>query len=214
MKRDELRQLFTRVRPMLWLGALGWIVIALAQSSLPRAGESQRPLAGQMLVATPEMQDPRFVETVIYLAKHDATGAFGLVINRPLAKGPIGELLKSFGVDSNDSRDEIVINYGGPVGERQGFILHSDDVMLKDSLRVKDGIAMTADPKLIEAAARGKGPKQLLFMLGYAGWAPGQLEGEIDANAWYVIAADKAIVFGKEAEKKWRQAVDKRQIPL
>jgi putative transcriptional regulator len=85
---------------------------------------------------------------------------------------------------------------------------------LEDSTKVKDGIAMTSDTKLIEAIAHGKGPRQYLFMLGYAGWAPGQLEGEIHAAAWFVVSSDKSLVFGQEAEKKWHQAIDKRQIPL
>ena len=171
-------------------------------------------LTGQLLVATPEMRDPRFVETVIYMVKHDAEGAMGLVINRPLAKGPMEDLLKGFGVESAGAKGEIIIHYGGPVSARAGFVLHSDDVMLENSTRVKDGIAMTADVKLIEAMSRGKAPRQFLFMLGYAGWAPGQLEGELKANSWFVVTTDQALVFGKDADKKWREAMDKRQIPL
>jgi putative transcriptional regulator len=171
-------------------------------------------LTGKLLVATPEMGDPRFAESVIYVVKHNSEGAFGLVINRPMAKGPIEDLLKGFGVESKDAKGEITIHYGGPVSQNQGFLLHSDDVLLEDSTKVKDGIAMTSDTKLIEAIAHGKGPRQYLFMLGYAGWAPGQLEGEIHAAAWFVVSSDKSLVFGQEAEKKWHQAIDKRQIPL
>jgi putative transcriptional regulator len=160
------------------------------------------------------MRDPRFVETVIYMVRHDASGGFGLVINRPLAKGPMEDLLKGFGIESKEAQGEIVIHYGGPVSPREGFILHSDDVLLDSSIKVKDGIAMTSDAKLIDALSRGKGPRQSLFMLGYAGWAPGQLEAELKANSWYVITGDKLLIFGKEAEKKWRQAMDKRQIKL
>lgn len=171
-------------------------------------------LAGKLLVATPDMSDPRFVETVIYMVRHDASGAFGLVINRPLAKGPMEDLLKGFGIESKEAQGEIVIHYGGPVSPREGFMLHSDDVLLESSTKVKDGIAMTSDTKLIEALSRGKGPGQSLFMLGYAGWAPGQLEAELKANSWYVVAGDKTLIFGKEADKKWRHAMDKRQIKL
>jgi putative transcriptional regulator len=112
------------------------------------------------------------------------------------------------------AKGEIIIHYGGPVSAGAGFVLHSDDVLLENSTKVKDGIAMTADVKLIEAMSRGEGPRQSLLMLGYAGWAPGQLEGELKANSWFVVAADKALVFGKDADKKWPQAMDKRQIPL
>ena len=160
------------------------------------------------------MGDPRFSETVIYVVKHNVEGAFGLVINRPVAKGPIRDLLQGFGVENKNVKGEVVIHYGGPVGQNQGFVLHSDEVLLEDSTKVKDGIAMTSDSKLIEAIGLGKGPRQYLIMLGYAGWAPGQLEAEIDANAWFVVTGDKALIFGDDAEKKWRRAVDKRQIPL
>ncbi len=93
-------------------------------------------------------------------------------------------------------------------------MLHSDDVLLDSSIKVKGGLAATSDAKLIEAISHGKGPKQFLFMLGYAGWAPGQLEAELKASAWYVVSGDKALIFGKDADKKWRQAMDKRQISL
>jgi len=178
------------------------------------AQESIDSTAGQLLVASAEMRDPRFVETVIYVVKHNSEGAFGLVINRPLAKGPIEDLLKGFGTNSKGAKGEIVVHYGGPVGSSQGFVLHSDDVLLDSSIKVKGGLAATSDAKLIEAISHGKGPKQFLFMLGYAGWAPGQLEAELKASAWYVVSGDKALIFGKDADKKWRQAMDKRQISL
>ena len=178
------------------------------------AAEESDYLTGQLLVATPEMRDPRFVETVIYVVKHSGEGAFGLVINRPLAKGPIEDLLKGFGMDSSGAKGEIIIHYGGPVSPRAGFVLHSDDVLLEESAKVANGIAMTSDPKLLEAMAQGKGPQQSLFVLGYAGWAPGQLEGELSAGSWFVVSGDKALIFGQDADRKWQQAMDKRKIPL
>ena len=171
-------------------------------------------LAGQLLVASPDMKDPRFVETVIYMVKHSAEGAFGLVINRPLAKGPIQDLLKGFNAETKGAKGEIVIHYGGPVTPAAGFILHTDDVLLDNSTLVKDGIAVTSDAKLIAAIGRGKGPRQALVIMGYAGWAPGQLEAELKAESWFVVPADKRLIFGKDPEKKWRQALDKRRIPL
>ncbi len=166
------------------------------------------------MVANPEMSDPRFAQTVIYMVTHDANGAMGLVINRPLAKGPLQDLLKGFGIESDEAKGEVIIHYGGPVGANAGFVLHSDDAMLDDSTPVKDGIAMTANAAIIEAMARGKGPSQSLILFGYAGWASGQLEGEIEAEAWHVVPADKKIIFGAQADKKWRQAMDRRRISL
>ena len=190
------------------------IFVTLSVPAPSMTAEHNENLAGKLLVATTEMGDPRFVETVIYVVKHDTEGTLGLVINRPVAKGPTEDLLKGFGVQNKAAKGEIVVHYGGPVAQNQGFVLHSDDVLLEDSTKVKDGIAMTSDTKLIEAIADGKGPRQYLFMLGYAGWAPGQLEAELNANAWFVVDGDKALIFGKDAEKKWQQATDKRQIPL
>ena len=196
---------------------IGLLIIFLALS-IPsvaiNAAEQSDYLTGQLLVATPEMRDPRFVETVIYMVKHSSEGAFGLVINRPLAKGPVEDLLKGFGMDSSGAKGEIIVHYGGPVSPSAGFVLHSDDVLLEESAKVANGIAMTSDPKLIEAMAQGKGPRQSLFILGYAGWAPGQLEGELVAGSWFVVSGDKALIFGQDADRKWRQAMDKRKIPL
>lgn len=189
---------------------LGWNIPLVAIN----AAEQSEDLTGQLLVATPEMRDPRFVETVIYIVKHSAEGAFGLVINRPLAKGPVEDLLKGFGMDSSGAKGEIIVHYGGPVSPSAGFVLHSDDVLLEESAKVANGIAMTSDPKLIEAMAQGKGPRQSLFILGYAGWAPGQLEGELKAGSWFVVSGDKALIFGQDADRKWQQAIDKRKIPL
>lgn len=196
------------------LGLLSILAGTFLAPSLSRTANREPYLAGQLLVATPEMQDPRFVETVIYLVKHDAGGAMGIVINRPLGKAPIEALLKGIGVESKGAKGEIVVHYGGPVSPEAGFILHSDDLLLESSIKVKDGIAMTADAKLIEAISRGTGPRQVLLALGYAGWAPGQLEGELKADSWFVVAVDKAFIFSQNADKKWRQAIDKRRIPL
>ena len=189
--------------------------VILFLSCRPLLGaEQERFLTGKLLVATKEMKDPRFVESVIYMVGHDAEGAFGLIVNRLTAKGPRDDLLKGLGVEMKDATGEIVIHFGGPVSMRQGFMLHSDDVLLENSKKVRDGIAMTSDVKLLEAIAQGKGPRQILFMLGYAGWGPGQLEAEMKAGSWFVVPGDKAIIFGKDAENKWRQSLDRRRIPL
>ena len=178
------------------------------------ADETSDAITGKLLVASPEMKDPRFVETVIYMVQHNAAGTLGLVINRPLAKGPMQDLLKGLGSELTGVKGEIVIHYGGPVSPETGFILHTDDVLLDTSTKIKDGLALTSDVKLLEAMARGKGPRRALVIMGYAGWAPGQLEAELKAEAWFVVPADKALIFGKDSDKKWHQALDKRQFRL
>jgi len=203
-----------RLRGVFLSCSLLLLAASLALGRAATAPEPERFLTGQLLVATEEMADPRFAKSVIYLVRHDAQGALGLVINRPLAKGPLEDLLKGFGVEANDPQGEIIIHYGGPVRSREGFLLHSDDVLLENSTKVKDGIAMTSDVKLMEAMAQGKGPRQVLVMLGCTGWGPGQLEAEIKADSWFVIPGDKSLIFGKDAEGKWKQATDRRRIPL
>ena len=214
MKRDRLIRTCIRLRQPVLLYGLMIVAVACAGIDITAAADQDRFITGQLLVATPEMKDPRFAETVIYMVKHDADGAFGLVINRPMAKGSFEDLLKGFGTEINDAKGEVVIHYGGPVSNEQGFVLHSDDITIESSMKVANGIAMTADVKMIEAMARGKGPRQSLVMLGYAGWAPGQLEMELKADSWFVIPGDKSLVFDKDADEKWREAMDKRQIPL
>ncbi len=194
--------------------ALLLVLSPLLRSDIAVTAETGNNLTGQLLVASPDLRDPRFVETVIYMVKHSAQGSLGLVINRPLAKGPMQDLLKGLGSKIKDAKGEITVHYGGPVNPTAGFILHTDDVVLDDSTKVKDGLAVTSDVKLLDAMSRGKGPRQALVLMGYAGWAPGQLEAELKAEAWFVVPADKALIFGKDAEKKWRQALDKRQVPL
>ena len=202
------------LRQSILLYALMILTMTWARVGITATAEQDRFISGQLLVATPEMKDPRFAEAVIYMVKHDADGAFGLVINRPIAKGPFEDLLKGFGAEIDDAKGEVVIHYGGPVNMDQGFVLHSDDILMESSTKVANGIAMTADVKMIQEMARGKGPSQSLVILGYAGWAPGQLEMELEADSWFVIPADKSLVFGKDPDKKWPEAMDKRRISL
>lgn len=198
----------------LWFCLLCLFGGAAADPQISPAAERNGFLTGQLLVATPEMKDPRFAESVIYLVKHDSKGAMGLAVNKPLAKTELNELLKGFGVEAKNIKREVTIHYGGPVSTRQGFLLHSDDFYLAATNKIANGIAISADSQMLEALARGYTPRQSLFLLGYAGWAPGQLEAELKLNSWYIIPSDKSLIFSDDADKKWRQALDKRQIPL
>ena len=178
------------------------------------AAQEESNFAGRLLVAMPEMKDPRFVESVIYIVQHNHEGTLGLLINRPLMQAPIEDVIKGSGIDGKDGTREITVHYGGPVNPRQGFVLHSDDFVLENSKRVNDGIAMTSDPRIVREISIGKGPRQFLLMIGYAGWAPGQLEEEIKAKSWFLIPADRELIFDKKIEQKWQRALDKRQIRL
>jgi len=186
---------------MLTVVAVGLGVPAVAE-------EPHESLAGKFLVATEAMSDPRFTETVIYMVRHGEDGAMGLVINRPLARVSAGELLESFGLPQKDAVGEVTLHYGGPVEPSRAFVLHSSDYEAADSYRVSDGIALSTDPEMFEAIAAGNGPEQTLVALGYAGWAPGQLDSEIIADSWTVVPADRAMLFSPDPTGKWHRALN------
>lgn len=181
-----------------------------------RMGAAPRPigLAGQLLVAKDELRDPRFVRSVIYMVHHDTTGAMGLIINRPIGDAPLSELLEQAGSDGAEIKGQIRVHYGGPVESRQGFVLHTADYTIQGTEVVHNGIAVTARSEILRAIATGTGPRKSLFALGYAGWAPGQLEAEIQSGAWEIISADTALVFDDNAETKWERAMAKRTMYL
>jgi putative transcriptional regulator len=185
----------------------------IKSNSAQSAGEqARRYLTGRLLVAAPGMRDPRFAETVIYMITHNEKGAMGVVVNRPLARGPISDLLKSLGVEGEEGDVETVLYYGGPVELETGFILHTTDYMQKGTQIVGAGIALTTDVEILRALAHGKGPRRSLVIMGYAGWGPGQLEAEIRRNDWFSIPAEESLIFDEDWKTKWKRANDKRRI--
>jgi putative transcriptional regulator len=176
---------------------------------------ARRSLAGRLLVATPDLDDPNFQETVVYLVHHDQGGAMGLVINRVLGAGPLDKMLEGLGVPPNGAADvELRVHYGGPVEPARGFMLHSPDYRAEDTVVLSDLAALTVSPGILEDIAAGKGPRRSLFALGYAGWAPEQLESELAAGAWFVVEPDADLLFDEHAETKWQRAFDRRGIEL
>jgi putative transcriptional regulator len=171
-------------------------------------------LTGQLLVAAEEMGDPRFVRTVILMVRHNAAGAMGLVVNRPVGEVSIAKLIEGVGLDAAGVRGDIRLHYGGPVEPRQVLTLHATDYAIEGTLRVTSDIAVTGNPEILRAIGRGKGPKRSLTVLGYAGWAPGQLEGEMKAGGWIAVPADAAIVFDDKYDTKWKRATALRRIDI
>jgi len=192
--------------------ALAAIAVTAGGSAQPGAGAGS--LAGQFLVATPEMQDPRFARTVIYMVRHDATGAQGLVVNRPLREIPLALLLEQTGIESRGVEGTVRLHAGGPVDVLRIFVLHTAEYMSEGTLPVKDGIALTFQPDILDAIARGKGPRRALVAVGYAGWAPGQLEAEMKTGAWARASADEALIFDGDDDTKWDRAMARRKIDL
>ncbi|HVA14483.1 MAG TPA: YqgE/AlgH family protein [Stellaceae bacterium] len=165
-------------------------------------------LAGQLLIAMPQMEDPRFSRSVVFLCAHNAEGAMGLVVNKPIEQPAMPELLRQLNIEGNGF-DRARVHFGGPVEAGRGFILHSTDYTEEATLVVDDSIGLTATLDILRAIGRGEGPRRILFALGYAGWGPGQLDAEIQANGWLTVAADDALLFDRGNDDKWRRAIAK-----
>ncbi|MFQ5913082.1 MAG: YqgE/AlgH family protein [Nitrospinota bacterium] len=166
--------------------------------------------AGELLVAAPRMRDPRFRKAVILLVRHDRSGAFGLVVNRVLRTVKVALLLERLGLKTPDDAGEIVVHYGGPVEPQRGFVLHSTELQLPNAHKVNDDIALSSHVAVLRAIALGKGPRRTIFAVGYAGWGPGQLEGEMRRGDWFTAPADIDILFDVKQDTKWTRAMARR----
>ena len=172
-------------------------------------------LAGQLLVAMPQMQDPRFARSVVYLCAHSGeSGAMGLIINKQLGSLTMGELFTQLDIEPSAVANLRPVHFGGPVEAGRGFVLHTADYREEATLHVDGNISVTATLEVLRAIGKDQGPRQSLFALGYAGWAPGQLDAEIQANGWLSVAADDEIVFGSDQDRKWNRALAKLGIDL
>ena len=171
-------------------------------------------LTGQLLVAMPAMTDPRFERSVIYICVHNEDGAMGLVLNKLMESLTFDELLDQLDIDSGPPEDQIRIHFGGPVETGRGFVLHSGDYTKDGTVRMENGVGLTATIDILRDIARGAGPQEHLLALGYAGWGPGQLDNEMQQNAWLNVPADDHLVFDMEIETKWERALGKLGIDL
>ncbi len=171
-------------------------------------------LAGQLLVAMPQMQDHRFVRSVIYLCLHNKDGAMGLVLNKVIGSLTLPELLTQLNISSSGLAEAPRIHFGGPVESGRGFVLHSADYTESESLVVGDNLALTATLEILRAIGRGEGPRKSLLALGYAGWGPNQLDGELQQNGWLHVPADEEILFDGEIDSKWQRALGKLGVDL
>jgi len=176
--------------------------------------QADRSLAGQLLVATEGLQDPRFAHTVVYVVRHDADGAFGPVINRPGPEVRLAPLLRQFGLDDRGVTTRIRLHYGGPVEPGRGLVLHTAEYAIEGTERLAGDVALTSQPAVLGDIARGTGPRRYRFVQGYAGWRGGQLEGEIDAGAWITVPADPDLLFDDDYSTKWARAMARRRISI
>ena len=174
--------------------------------------ETSGYLTGHILIAMPQMQDPRFVHSVVYLCAHSSEGAMGLVLNRLFDSITFPDLLEQLSIEPTNPIDQIRVHFGGPVDASRGFVLHTTDYLQETTMVVDDHVALTATVDVLRAMAEGRGPRNALLALGYAGWGAGQLDDELLANSWLTVPADNDLLFGTELESKWERALGKLGI--
>jgi putative transcriptional regulator len=206
--------------PSVWLKRLGVVlacaVPALAEAALeaPKNVPAQASLAGQLLVATPSMGDPRFAHTVILMARHDKKGAFGIVINKPVGERPLASLLETLGEKETGAEGNVRIFAGGPVQPEIGFVVHSADYRRAETIVVDSHVAVTSTREILRDIARKQGPQKSLVAFGYAGWAAGQLEGEMAQRGWFTAEEDVELIFDMDRAKVWDEAMKRRTQDL
>ena len=163
-------------------------------------------LTGKLLISMPSLQDERFYKTVIYMCAHSSDGAMGIIINKKIDYDLYPDLLQQLGIDKPLENKKLYIRYGGPVESGRGFVLHSDEVIQKETLSIGKGVALTSTSEFFEDLSKGKGPEKSILALGYAGWGPGQIENEILSNSWMTLSADSSFLFDEEVTNKWNNA--------
>ena len=171
-------------------------------------------LTGQLLIAAPTIGDPRFAHTVILMVRHDRQGAFGIVINRPVGESSIANLLEGAGEDVSGISGNLRIFSGGPVQQELGFVVHSTEYRLDETLDVDGRVAMTANRQVLRDIGHNRGPVKSLFALGYAGWGPGQIEGELARRDWFTTPAEPRLIFDDDRANLWEDAMARRTRDL
>lgn len=179
-------------------------------------------LKNQMLIAMPNVHDPRFERSVIFMCSHSAEGAMGIIVNKPASGITLPKLFEQLSIapdkeriDFADSSEDVAIQIGGPVESSRGFVLHSTDYFSSENTMSIDAeIGLTATLDVLRAIAGGRGPKHAILALGYAGWGPGQLDSEIQSNGWLHCAADVELIFARDCQSKYDLALAKIGIDL
>jgi putative transcriptional regulator len=163
-------------------------------------------LTNQFLIAMPGMTDPNFAQTVTLVCEHNAQGALGIIINRPIEM-TLDDVFTQLGLDAAQSKVAgHPVLQGGPVQTDRGFVLHSPGEPWDSTLAVSDQLHLSTSRDILEALARGEGPAEVIVALGYAGWEAGQLEAEVAQNAWLTVPADTRLIFATPLEERWHES--------
>lgn len=174
-------------------------------------------LNNQMLIAMPNVNDPRFERSVIFMCAHSAEGAMGIIVNKPASGITLPNLFEQLNITPDkmqinlpDPGEDIAVQIGGPVESSRGFVLHSTDYFSSENtMPIDEEIGLTATLDVLRAIAGGCGPKHAILALGYAGWGPGQLENEMQSNGWLHCAADVDLIFARDCGRKYNLALAK-----
>lgn len=169
-------------------------------------------LTGRLLIATPAMGDPRFKDAVIYVCSHDRSGAMGIVINKQVVKSggalQLSDMLANIGIEGDVRVADTPVLEGGPVDIDRGFVLHSADYFKTDtSLKLSDTLSLTSTKDVLEALVNDEAPERAMLAVGYSGWSAGQIERELQDNAWIVADAEDALIFDTDLDGKWVRAL-------
>jgi putative transcriptional regulator len=199
-------------RPILLIALLA--LLPASAGSKPEMTPGDISLAGQLLIASADNGDPRFDHAVILMVRHNKNGALGIIINQPMEERPLASLLAEMGEDTAGIEGSVPLFAGGPVEPEAGFVLHSPDYHLPQTLDVDGGVALTSARQIISDIAHRRGPRKTLIAFGYSGWGPGQLESELILHAWLTAPADAQLIFDEDREKVWNAAMARRTRPL
>ena len=196
------------------LAAVALLVVAMLVGAAAPDTSDPGSLAGQLLIAAPTMSDPRFAHTVILMVRHDQTGAFGIVINRPVGERSIAVLLEAAGDIHPDVEGSVRVFAGGPVQTELGFVVHSADYHRGETVDVDGRVAMTASREILRDIGHNQGPAKSLFAFGYAGWGPGQLEGEMARHNWFTAPEEPKLIFDDDRDNLWEETMARRTREL
>lgn len=175
--------------------------------------DTPQTLTGKLLIAMPGMGDPRFDRAVVMLCAHSGEGAMGLIINKRVPQLMLDDLLEQLDIARGEGSQKQPVYFGGPVEGGRGFVLHSlDEPRRETTMRIGETFGMTATKDILVEIAGGTGPHEALTALGYTGWGPGQLESELQQNAWLMVDADPGLVFDTADTEKWARALKKLGI--
>jgi putative transcriptional regulator len=191
----------------------GFLLTAALLGAVPRELELEPEypsLVGQVLVASPAIGDPHFHRTVILIVRHSKEGAFGITINRPLGEHSLASLLEILGERNNSAEGNVQMFAGGPVQPEVGFVIHTAEYARTESIAINGLVAVTSSREVLHDMSHNKGPRKVLVAFGYAGWAPGQLEDELERDDWSTTAADSELIFEVSRDRVWEAAVARR----